>query len=151
MIFVIARQVEVTMHFKHEMIGKHFKETSNKVKLRINRARPVPLVSCFQWINWSLADASDTINSLETFSIGLYNYYWLFKFYNCAVSTFFNWSIFKFVSLLFTKQNISTIDVQLTEVVKPQADSTRWDYPHNLSFQTFWGALVHSNFKLQNS
>ena len=27
------------MHFKHEMIGKHFTETSNKVELRINRVR----------------------------------------------------------------------------------------------------------------
>ena len=30
---------ELTMHFKHEMIGKHFIETSNKVELRINRVR----------------------------------------------------------------------------------------------------------------
>ena len=30
---------ELTMHFKHEMIGKHFTETSNKVELRINRIR----------------------------------------------------------------------------------------------------------------
>ena len=27
------------MHFKHEMIGKHFTETLNKVELRINRVR----------------------------------------------------------------------------------------------------------------
>ena len=27
------------MHFKHEMIVKHFTETSNKVELRINRVR----------------------------------------------------------------------------------------------------------------
>ena len=37
---------ELTMHFKHEIIGEHFTETSNKVELRINhvrinRARPV--------------------------------------------------------------------------------------------------------------
>ena len=32
---------ELTMHFKYEMIRKHFTETSNKVELRINRARPV--------------------------------------------------------------------------------------------------------------
>ena len=30
---------ELTVHFKHEMIGKHFTETSNKVELRINRVR----------------------------------------------------------------------------------------------------------------
>ena len=28
---------ELTVHFNHEMIGKHFAETSNKVELRINR------------------------------------------------------------------------------------------------------------------
>ena len=27
------------MNFKHEMIGKHFTETSNKVELWINRGR----------------------------------------------------------------------------------------------------------------
>ena len=32
---------ELTMHFTHKMIGKHFTETSNKVELRINIARPV--------------------------------------------------------------------------------------------------------------
>ena len=30
---------ELNMHFKHEMIGKYFTETSNKVELRINRVR----------------------------------------------------------------------------------------------------------------
>ena len=30
---------ELTVHFKHEMIGKHFIESSNKVELRINRVR----------------------------------------------------------------------------------------------------------------
>ena len=30
---------ELTVHFKHEMIGKLFTETSNKVDLRINRVR----------------------------------------------------------------------------------------------------------------
>ena len=30
---------ELTVHFKHQMIGKHFIETSNKVELRINRVR----------------------------------------------------------------------------------------------------------------
>ena len=30
---------ELTTHFKHEMIRKHFKETSNKVELRISRVR----------------------------------------------------------------------------------------------------------------
>ena len=30
---------ELTVHFKHEMIAKHFTETSNKVELRINRVR----------------------------------------------------------------------------------------------------------------
>ena len=30
---------ELTVHFKHEMIRKHFTETSNKVELRINRVR----------------------------------------------------------------------------------------------------------------
>ena len=39
---------ELTVHFKHEMMGKHFTETSNKVELRINhvlitRALPVVL------------------------------------------------------------------------------------------------------------
>ena len=38
------------MHFKHEMIGKHFTETLNKMELqinrvRINRARPVSHIS----------------------------------------------------------------------------------------------------------
>ena len=28
---------ELTVHFKHEMIAKHFTETLNKVELRINR------------------------------------------------------------------------------------------------------------------
>ena len=32
---------ELTVHFKHEIVGKHFIETSNKVELRINRVRPV--------------------------------------------------------------------------------------------------------------
>ena len=37
---------ELTVHLKHEMIGKHFTETSNKVELwitrvQINRAKPV--------------------------------------------------------------------------------------------------------------
>ena len=37
---------ELTTHFKHGMMGKHFTETSNKVELqfnrvRINRAQPV--------------------------------------------------------------------------------------------------------------
>ena len=44
----IKRNFELTVHFKHEMIEKHFIETSNKVELRINRvrinrARPVKL------------------------------------------------------------------------------------------------------------
>ena len=30
---------ELTVDFKHEMIGKHFTETSNKVELRINHVR----------------------------------------------------------------------------------------------------------------
>ena len=30
---------ELTVHFEHEMIRKHFTETSNKVELRINRVR----------------------------------------------------------------------------------------------------------------
>ena len=30
---------ELTMHFKHEIIGKHFTETLNKVELRIKRVR----------------------------------------------------------------------------------------------------------------
>ena len=30
---------ELTMYFKHEMIGKHFTETSNKVELQINRVQ----------------------------------------------------------------------------------------------------------------
>ena len=30
---------ELTVHFKHEMIGKHFTETLNKVELRIKRVR----------------------------------------------------------------------------------------------------------------
>ena len=34
----------------------------------------IPLVSCFQWINCSLADASDTINSMESFTM-FFNYY----------------------------------------------------------------------------
>ena len=39
---------ELTIHFKHEMIGIHFTQTLNKVELRINhvrinRARPVPV------------------------------------------------------------------------------------------------------------
>ena len=42
---------DLTVHFKHEMIGKQFTETSNKVELRINRvritrARPVYEISC---------------------------------------------------------------------------------------------------------
>ena len=42
------------MHFKHEMIGKHFTETSNEVELRINRVRinPARPVLCYlrPWI-----------------------------------------------------------------------------------------------------
>ena len=30
---------ELAVHFKQEVIGKHFTETSNKVELRINRIR----------------------------------------------------------------------------------------------------------------
>ena len=30
---------KLTVHFKHEMIGKHFTETSNKVELRINNVQ----------------------------------------------------------------------------------------------------------------
>ena len=30
---------KLTVHFKHETIGKHFTETSNKLELRINRVR----------------------------------------------------------------------------------------------------------------
>ena len=42
----IQWKYELTVYFKHETIGKHFTETSNKVKLRINclrinRAQPV--------------------------------------------------------------------------------------------------------------
>ena len=39
----IKWKYELTVHFKHDMIGKwlgkHFTETSNKVELRINRVR----------------------------------------------------------------------------------------------------------------
>ena len=33
------RKYELTMYLKHEIIGKHFTETSNKVRLRINHVR----------------------------------------------------------------------------------------------------------------
>ena len=41
----IKWKYELTVHFKHEMIGKHFTETSNQLefridRVRINRARP---------------------------------------------------------------------------------------------------------------
>ena len=47
---------ELTVYFKHEMIGKHFIETSNKVELRINhvqinRARTVVLTSSFVMVS----------------------------------------------------------------------------------------------------
>ena len=35
----IKSKFEQTVHFKHEMIGKHFTEISNKVELPINRVR----------------------------------------------------------------------------------------------------------------
>ena len=35
----IKLKYELTVHFKHEMIAKHSKETLNKVELRINRVR----------------------------------------------------------------------------------------------------------------
>ena len=35
---------EITVHFKHEMIGKHFTETLNKVELRNNRVQ----INCAQ-------------------------------------------------------------------------------------------------------
>ena len=38
---------ELTVHFKHEVIGKHLTETSNKVELRINLARSVIGISSF--------------------------------------------------------------------------------------------------------
>ena len=31
--------VQINLHFKHEMIAKHLTETSNKVELQVNRVR----------------------------------------------------------------------------------------------------------------
>ena len=62
---------ELTMHFKHEMIGKHFTETSNKVELRINRfpinrARPVLLYS--EWTQDCVRYSSFQQNALIGFA-----------------------------------------------------------------------------------
>ena len=35
----IKWKYELTVHFKHEMMGKHFTETLNKVELRINHVQ----------------------------------------------------------------------------------------------------------------
>ena len=52
---------ELTMHFKHEMIGiwQNFKETSNEVELRINRvqinhAQPVLIHSMLCQKGWKI-------------------------------------------------------------------------------------------------
>ena len=47
--FEISGNKKLIVHFKHELIGKHFTETSNKVELRINRVRTnrVRPVYCF--------------------------------------------------------------------------------------------------------
>ena len=42
---------ELTMHFRHEMIGKHFTETSNKVELCINSVRINRVRINHVWIN----------------------------------------------------------------------------------------------------
>ena len=43
----------------------------------------MPLVPYFQWINWSSAHASNTINSLKTFNIGLQLLHKIFTRTNC--------------------------------------------------------------------
>ena len=60
---------ELTMHFKHEMIGKHFTETWNKVEfpincVRINRARPVKNFPGFEVENSGHRNGLLSINSI---------------------------------------------------------------------------------------
>ena len=48
----------------------NFVNETNPIKVFLKMVKDT-LVSCFKWINWSSTDASETNNSLKTFTIGI--------------------------------------------------------------------------------
>ena len=74
------------MHLIYEMIGKHFTETTNEVKLRINhvwinRTRPIPPFYMYQFL-LNLFKKWNTCNLTFSFGLGyliFHHFWWLLK------------------------------------------------------------------------